>query len=299
MADAFTSGYNFTLPEVGASPDTWGNKLNSNWSSLDSLLEMFVGMVVTFPATATLSGWLKCTGQAVSRTTHDRLWAFAQASGQLAATEGAKKPGQFGPGDGSTTFTLPDLRGEYLRYFDDGKGTDSGRDFGTLQVDQNKSHNHSGSTGSAGSHNHGGSTGSGGSHSHSASTGSAGGHSHSASTGGAGSHSHLLVDNRSFIDGLNNSNTINMRADLGTQDSYSLRASSDPPDIGRSSTDGFHSHSVTVNSVGGHTHSVSVGSVSNHTHTISSESNHSHTISSDGGGEVRVRNVALMPYIKT
>lgn len=37
MADAFTTTLNFTLPEVGASEDTWGTKLNANWSALDAL----------------------------------------------------------------------------------------------------------------------------------------------------------------------------------------------------------------------------------------------------------------------
>jgi len=37
MADAFSTYLNFTLPEVGASEDTWGTKLNANWSALDAL----------------------------------------------------------------------------------------------------------------------------------------------------------------------------------------------------------------------------------------------------------------------
>lgn len=35
MADTFTTNYNFTLPEVGGSDDTWGTKLNANWESAD------------------------------------------------------------------------------------------------------------------------------------------------------------------------------------------------------------------------------------------------------------------------
>lgn len=48
----------------------------------------------------------------------------------------------FGLGDGTTTFNLPDLRGEFIRGWDDGRGVDTGRSFGSWQVDMFKSHNH-------------------------------------------------------------------------------------------------------------------------------------------------------------
>jgi microcystin-dependent protein len=51
-------------------------------------------------------GWLKCNGAAVSRSTYAVLFA---AIGTL-----------YGAGDGTTTFNLPDYRGEFLRGLDDG-----------------------------------------------------------------------------------------------------------------------------------------------------------------------------------
>lgn len=76
--------------------------------------------------------WMR--GQTLSRTTYSRL--FAKVEHQLA------EDGLFRPGDGSTTFQLADLRGEFLRSWDGSRGADSGRAFGSWQADEFKSHTH-------------------------------------------------------------------------------------------------------------------------------------------------------------
>ena len=75
------------------------------------------------------SGYLKANGANVSRTTYAALFAVIGTT--------------FGSGDGSTTFGLPDLRGEFIRSWDDGRGVDSGRSINTAQSDELKSHSHS------------------------------------------------------------------------------------------------------------------------------------------------------------
>lgn len=85
-------------------------------------------------------GWLKANGAAISRTVYADLFAAIGTT--------------FGPGDGSSTFNLPDLRGEFVRGHDDGRGVDAGRVFGSWQNSDNKSHNHTGSTSSDGWHDH-------------------------------------------------------------------------------------------------------------------------------------------------
>ncbi|MHB0817725.1 phage tail-collar fiber domain-containing protein [Stutzerimonas stutzeri] len=98
------------------------------------------GMVATFARNTPPPGWLKANGAAVSRTTYAALFAAIGTT--------------FGNGDGSTTFTLPDLRGEFVRGWDDVRGIDAGRAFGTIQEGQNASHSHTGRAGSGGSHSH-------------------------------------------------------------------------------------------------------------------------------------------------
>jgi microcystin-dependent protein len=96
------------------------------------------GAVAYFPKTAAPTGWLKCNGAAVSRTTYAALFA---AIGTAA-----------GAGDGSTTFNVPDLRGEFVRGLDDGRGVDSGRSMASAQASANLAHTHS--TDSQGAHTH-------------------------------------------------------------------------------------------------------------------------------------------------
>ena len=57
----------------------------------------------------------------------------------------------YGAGDGSTTFNLPDLRGEFIRGLDSGRGVDSGRALGSFQADEIKAHTHTVTTGGTGS----------------------------------------------------------------------------------------------------------------------------------------------------
>ena len=94
----------------------------------------FAGMVAFFAMNTAPSGWLNADGSAVSRTTYAALFAAIGTT--------------FGVGNGSTTFNLPDMRGEFPRGWDNGRGVDSGRAFGSAQTDAFASHSHRTSTGS-------------------------------------------------------------------------------------------------------------------------------------------------------
>ena len=86
------------------------------------------GSVIYSASSTAPAGFLKANGAAVSRSAYSGLFAAIGTT--------------YGAGDGSTTFNLPDLRGEFIRGFDDQRGVDSSRAFGSTQADSFKAHEH-------------------------------------------------------------------------------------------------------------------------------------------------------------
>lgn len=86
------------------------------------------GSMIFWPASTAPTGWLKRNGAAISRTTYSALFAIIGTT--------------YGVGDGTSTFNLPDDRGLFLRGFDEGRGYDSGRVFGSEQADLLRDHYH-------------------------------------------------------------------------------------------------------------------------------------------------------------
>jgi microcystin-dependent protein len=114
-----------------SAPGTSGNVLTSNgtgWTSGTPQPPVPTGAVFYFAANAAPTGYLEADGTAVSRATYAALFAVTGTT--------------FGVGDGSTTFNLPDLRAEFIRGWDDGRGVDTGRVFGSTQADELEAHKH-------------------------------------------------------------------------------------------------------------------------------------------------------------
>jgi phage-related tail fiber protein len=121
---------------------TLRSALSSQITSANYLVP--VGSVMAFPATSNPTGWLKLNGAPLDRTDYPALWAYAQASGNIVteAVWTATNTGSFSTGNLSTTFRIPDLRGEFVRGWDNSRGVDSGRGIGVYQSDDFKSHQH-------------------------------------------------------------------------------------------------------------------------------------------------------------
>ena len=73
-------------------------------------------------------GWLYCNGAEYSKATYPQLYAVI---GDL-----------YGNPRTTGNFVVPDLRGYFIRGYDDRRGIDPGRGMGTLQGDTFRSHTH-------------------------------------------------------------------------------------------------------------------------------------------------------------
>lgn len=111
--------FNSTLSQV----ETYSG---STWEKVGGVPS---GSITSFGSSTVPSGWLECNGATISRSTYATLFAVIGTT--------------FGAGDGSSTFLLPDLRGEFIRGWDNSRGVDTGRTFGSAQGSQMQQHNHS------------------------------------------------------------------------------------------------------------------------------------------------------------
>lgn len=176
--DAATARTNLGLGDI--SPLNAGTGLTINGSDLDADVASLVGEVKMWPTNTSPTLWLELDGALISRTTYSALFAVIGTT--------------YGVGDGSTTFGLPDTRGEFVRGWDNTRGVDSGRAIGTSQGEDTAPHTHSSGTlvnSTDGAHTHDISIFSGGQTSVSASesqTGLLG----TTPTSSAGAHTHTI-----------------------------------------------------------------------------------------------------------
>lgn len=156
------------------------------------------GVVKHYAGASAPSGWLACTGQAVSRTTYAALFAAIGTT--------------WGAGNGTTTFNLPPAdrvvmgAGGLYAVGETGGSRDAivvSHTHTASAGNQSANHTHSGTTSTNGAHTHSYAVGAAGAPSTSAADGgggfsqntnSAGDHSHSFTTGGVSSdHTHAVT----------------------------------------------------------------------------------------------------------
>jgi microcystin-dependent protein len=138
---------------IGTLGQVWtvGASNTPEWATPASASAVPSGAVMAFAMNSPPTGWLKCNGAAVSRATYSDLFTAIGTT--------------FGVGDGSTTFNVPDLRGEWVRGWADDRAVDTGRVFGSAQSEMIGPHNHGASSTTTGTFS--GSTSSNGDHTHS------------------------------------------------------------------------------------------------------------------------------------
>ncbi len=289
MPDTYTPNLNLVLPEIGASRDSWGTKLNANTTTIDQFLGMAmpVGAILDFAGPNAPDGWLICDGRLLSRVTYSALFAVVGT--------------YFGVGDGSTTFALPNTPGRSLV----GPGTvidDLGNQLSlsftqqigwlsnailqanlpnyALYCDVQGNHNHTGADTAAGGHAH--TTDAQGLHNHGAAspngvgTDLQGDHTHTGYTDAQGSHLHNFDALQSGGGGIGG----------GGIPGYAT---------GTRQTDvqGNHAHNVQTYDAGTHQHNLywdgnhahNVSYVGDHQHGIYFDGSHAHNVYLNGSGQ--------------
>jgi phage-related tail fiber protein len=113
------SALNAFLPEQSGNVGKYLSTDGTNTSWQVSFVPQ--GSVIWFAASAPPFGYLEANGAAIDRTAYAALFIAIGTT--------------FGTGDGSTTFNIPDLRGDFIRGWTNGSSIDSGRAFGTQQTD--------------------------------------------------------------------------------------------------------------------------------------------------------------------
>lgn len=184
---------------------------------------MPLGAIMDYAGTSAPSFWLFCYGQNVSRTTYAALFAAISTT--------------YGVGDGSTTFTLPDCRGRARIGKDNMGGSSADRltaQTGGIDGD---------TLGAVG-----------GAETHVLTSGQMAAHTHTGTTSSDGAHRHFVAN--TTIGGatvLSSSNQLQNQRSAGSSFDYAVGGDSADATVGRTSSDGAHTHTFTTASTGSDT----------------------------------------------
>lgn len=129
-----SANYTLTLPGNDGDADQYlktDGSGNLTWANVSQPAGVPTGSIFCMPTATVPSGYLECDGSAVSRTTYADLFTLIGTA--------------YGAANGSSTFNVPDLRGEFVRgwaHGRTGKDPDDTRAIGSTQTSANLSHRH-------------------------------------------------------------------------------------------------------------------------------------------------------------
>ena len=234
------------------------------------------GTIVMTARSTSPTGWLLCDGSNVSRTTYGVLFSAIGTA--------------FGSGDGSTTFTLPNMVNRfpvgagstYALAATGGTTTHSHTVTTSVTVDAGGDHNHSGSTGSAAP-----GTDTQGAHSHTVDS-----HTHTVTVDSGGSHTHDLSNHTHTVVAPTHTHTVTVSnhthsiSGSGTHTHYVEGSTTGPSSTGGNTEGGVYQQSALQD----HYHDFGVhsqaGGDHNHTGSTGSAGGATITSSADGGGTI-------------
>ena len=179
-----------------------------------------VGTIIWYAGNSAPTGYLKCNGDSIANGSGNTQGISANFSSLYAIVGG----------------NLPDLRGEFIRAWSDGRNVDQSRALRSTQSDDTVAHSHTASMGSTGSHSHD-------------VTSSNGNHNHSYGDAWGGAHDDDDGDTAS-----------------GGITSIVQPQDADDRSYGSTQSAGSHTHSI-GSSGSNHTHSISVANSSGGTET--------------------------------
>lgn len=185
-------------------------------------------MIGLFPRTTAPAGWLKANGAVVSVEAYPNLAAnlYVGDANNATASFGYRCTNASNPTASRSIngafIVLPDLRGEFPRFLDDGRGIDPNRAMGSTQDSQNLAHTHSASADTQGWHGHSGVA-------------------HS-----AGYHNHGV--------------TVHEPDDGSTGPAFASDNANDPVNYAYVDGAGAHTHTLGIDGNGSHSHNITLGS---------------------------------------
>lgn len=128
-------GYYATVPVQQAEPIVYVPPFGlMHWQeSAKMYRSVDCGAIILHPSATPRAGTIKANGAVLSKTGYAGLWLWATENDLVVASENWMAGTAMYADMGGDNFRIPELRGEFFRAWDDGRGADVGRSSGSWQ----------------------------------------------------------------------------------------------------------------------------------------------------------------------